>query len=360
MTDRNFGAEIGTESERLKQWFTRAVGAYKIIFGLMIITALILVIIGVILNRTAAVLNFSLAALFVVIWGFITFHPAGLLAMFGLGSLNGLPKDWSVNRLIREGVLPDLSLSNMAKEGFALIGKWAHYSSHVAYFCIVVFTVLGTWYVRNPVAVLPVLVLLAGIGYWAVLSKAAAKWYYRITLGLLITSLGVFLYRGFFAEEGGGSWQAINAPKALHNLSSDLPSTGKNFKKSYWMEIKEDLAAVRFCKLDAGTWTFSMPDVESYDRLIAQERSPQKQRQLLEENPYRRLVQVGDTQPAHFALADGILVNETVVGEPIQVMKKNDCVIIQPRFNEHGQVPIRLVDNKGAMAVRIVFQKVGD
>lgn len=133
----------------------------------------------------------------------------------------------------------------------------------------------------------------------------------------------------------------------------------KTYKKSVWIEIDEKLTPVKICKkLPAGTWKFSMPDVENYDRLIAQERNSKKQRQLLEDSPYRRLVQVGDAQPAHFALADGMLINETVRGETFEI-STDGCAIITPRFVEYGRVPINLVDNRGSMAVRILFEKKG-
>lgn len=251
MADRNFGAEIGIATEEAKEWFTKAIHAYKVAFGLTVLLAVILVMIGTVLNRTAAVFNFSLAAVFVAIWGYLTFHPAGLLAVFGIGGLNGLPKDWSVNRLIREGTLPDLSLSAVAQEGFSLVRKWAQLSSHVAYFAIVVLTVLGTWYVKNVAAVLPVLVLLAGIGFWAVLSKAAAKWYYRITFGILAVSLGTFLYVGFWADESGNestSWRAVQIPGVVATIKGWI---GLNtYEKTVDVSIA-DLTDKKVCGLPA-------------------------------------------------------------------------------------------------------------
>lgn len=133
----------------------------------------------------------------------------------------------------------------------------------------------------------------------------------------------------------------------------------KTYKKSVWIEIDEKLTPVKICKkLPAGTWKFSMPDVEKYEQALLAERDPIRRRQLLEQNPYRRLVQVGESEPAHFALADGMLINETVRGETFEI-STDGCAIITPRFVEYGRVPINLVDNRGSMAVRILFEKKG-
>lgn len=348
MTERNFSAEIGTESERLKQWFTKAVTAFKITFGLMVFVALILVIIGVILNRTVAVLNFSLAALFVVIWGFLTFHPAGLLAVFGLGSLNGLPKDWSVNRLIREGALPDLSLSNMAKEGFALIGKWAHYSAHVAYFCIVVFTVLGTWYVRNPVAVLPVLVLLAGIGYWAVLSKVAAKWYYRITFGLLILSLGIFLYRGFIADEGGSNWRAINLPQAA---SSALPKTSWSLEPTYKKTLDlnfSNLEETTLCGIKPGMRKYSFPQEVLLNQALVDRRL------AIKDHPNYHIIEF-DGQISRYNMADHVRVNGTVPGERFEVAADGCVKVTHNHPKEFRKRAVILGNEPGSLPATVAL-----
>ena len=139
----------------------------------------------------------------------------------------------------------------MATEGLALVRKWAQLSAHVAYFAIVVLTVLGTWYVKNVAAILPVLVLLAGIGFWAVLSKAAAKWYYRITFALLAVSLGTFLCVGFWADENGNestSWRAVQIPGVVTTIKGWI---GLNtYEKTVDVSIA-DLTDKKVCGLPA-------------------------------------------------------------------------------------------------------------
>lgn len=314
--DRNWGAEAGIATDALKTWYYQAIKAYKMSLILLVIGTLILIVLGVKLNQTGnAVANFTIAAAFLVIWAFFTFHPAGLLTVFGIGGLNGLPKDWSLNQLLREGKLPDLSLSTIATQGLELIKKYVHYSAHVAYFAIVVFAVLGTAPIKNAGAVLPVFVLLAGIGLWAALSKAVAKWYYRITVGILIICLIVFLYQAFI---GGGNKQSSQSAASVPSLPDVSSVTnwfnGLGYKKTFTL-VASDLKCQELKGVKPGKRKFSFP------REVAFEQAVLSGRIKSEDNPQWRYVKIGpgDQRPTRKDIADHLRVNDTVPGEYLDV-----------------------------------------
>lgn len=196
--DRDWGAIAGTAVAQLRIWLERVVRVYRMGFVLTMIGAFVLVTLGVMLNKTGFKEgNFVLAAMFLLLWAFFTFYPTGVAAVFGIGGLNGLPKDWSLNAFFREGRLPDLQLSEVIVQGFALVKKFASWSAHLAFFVTIVFVVLGTWKIENTTVVLPVFVILSGVGLWAALFGNGIKWYRRITIGILLVSLVGLLYGGY-------------------------------------------------------------------------------------------------------------------------------------------------------------------
>lgn len=141
--------------------------------------------------------NFVLAAIFLVGWAFLTFHPAVIAIAFGLGTPDGLPKDWSLNKLIREAVLPDLQLSEVVKEGLEFVRKVVRWSKHLALFVTTIFVVLGSWDIENPRVVLPVFVVLAGIGLLSSVFPTKTIWYRRTVTAILLVSLTGLLYTGY-------------------------------------------------------------------------------------------------------------------------------------------------------------------
>lgn len=141
--------------------------------------------------------NFVLAAIFLVGWAFLTFHPAVIAIAFGLGTPDGLPKDWSLNKLIREAVLPDLKLSEVVKEGLEFVRKVVRWSKHLALFVTTIFVVFGSWNIENPSVVLPVFVVLAGIGLLSSLFQTKTIWYKRTVTAILFVSLTSLLYTGY-------------------------------------------------------------------------------------------------------------------------------------------------------------------
>lgn len=198
MSSHNWGpigtaAMIGIETglERARRTYIRG-------FTWLVIASVLMITLGVALNKHGYLLaNFYLAAGFLVAWAFFTFYPASIISIFGIGGLKGLPTDWSVNRLLREGALPDLELSNIAKEGFSLIRKYVIWSSHLALFVVVVFVTLGTWRLERGSIVLPVFIVLAGSGFWAALFTKGSVWYKRVVIAILLVSLAGLVYTGY-------------------------------------------------------------------------------------------------------------------------------------------------------------------
>lgn len=259
--DRNWAAQAGITYDQFMIWVEAVTIAYKKIFACLLIGTVLGVILGVIANRAGMPLwNFIFAAVFLVVWLFLEFHPKGLLVVFGVGGLNGLPKDWGINQLIRDGKLPDLRLSEVVKQGFELIKKLSYYSAHVAFFVTVMFVVLGTFELKTASAVLPVFVLLAAIGLWSILAKVPAKWYFRITGLILLVSIVIFLYKGFV--DGG------DEVSASASTSEPAPKKGNSFKKAYAdltykrtfdLEISS-FQDVEMCGVRPGTRKFSVPN----------------------------------------------------------------------------------------------------
>lgn len=236
-TDFHVEGKIALEQTKLE--IDKARRVYLIGFVSLIGAIIVLTVIGTILNQTVPTLNFIIVAAFVAVLAYFVIHPVGLLTVFGLGTLEGLPKDWSINNIFTEGAppFPNLSLENMAISGFALVKKYVHYASHIAYFAIVFFTVLGTWKLADAWVVLPILVVLAGMGLWAALSKAKPRWYFGITALVLMAALATFLYRGV----GGAT------------VVSDL-----RYSKAFDIEV-ENLNDTSFCGVRPGTRKFHAP-----------------------------------------------------------------------------------------------------
>lgn len=324
--DRNWGAQGDIAQDALATKLLEVIKLYKKAFGWLVIGTILLVALGVKLNQSGfAVANFVLALGFLLVLGFYIFHPAGLLTVFGIGGLSGLPKDWSFNQLLREGKLPNLSLSEVANQGLELVRKLVHYSAHVAYFAIVVFTVLGTWYIQDAVAVLPVFVMLAGIGLWAALSKVVAKWYYRITLGIIMVSLLIFLYQAFFGgksemvtKEGATSWAAAKAPvvkgaaETVSNMFDDL-----NYQHSVTIGITEEAfrpAGQQFCGegVRPGKWQFVFP------------REAELEKWHKQESGFRTINPDGSTNTPQ-SFISRVRINKVMSGEERVVIGDDDC-----------------------------------
>lgn len=141
--------------------------------------------------------NFVLATIFLIAWALLTFHPAVIAIAFGLGTPDGLPKDWSLNKLLKEAALPDLQLSEVVKEGLEFVRKVVRWSKHLALFITTIFVVLGSWDIENPRVVLPVFVVLAGIGLLSSLFPTKTIWYRRTVTAILLVSLTGLLYTGY-------------------------------------------------------------------------------------------------------------------------------------------------------------------
>lgn len=141
--------------------------------------------------------NFFLALIFLIASTFCFFYPGFLIWIFGIGSVDGLPKDWSLNKLLKEQTLPDLQVSNLVNQGVDAIKKTVRWAAHITLFTQMFFVVLGTWELENSRVVIPILVVLAGIGLCTYLFSSTAKWYKRAAWGIMLTSLSVFVYNGY-------------------------------------------------------------------------------------------------------------------------------------------------------------------
>lgn len=303
--DRNFRAEGGITLEQLKIWLEKAIQIYKIAFALLVIGAIVLVILGVKFNRwDMAGANFILALVFLIVWAFFEFHPAGLLVTFGLGGLNGLPKNWSLNQFIREGTLPDLQLSEVIRQGFELIKKLSYYSMHIAFFMTVMFMVLGTFELKTAKAVLPVFIALAGIGLWSILAKVHPKWYFRVTGILLFVSLAIFLYKGFVS--GDDETVGAPAPKEVARSFGNMWSSW-NYRKTFDLEITS-FQDHKLCGIRSGTRTFSIP------------------------SDIRSRIYVTTAKGENTDITSTIRLNGTVPGETFEV--ENKCVTVSFAFNQ--------------------------
>ena len=158
----------------------------------------IAVVLGIILNNIGwKEGNFVLALIFLIASTFYSFYPGALIWVFGIGSINGLPKDWSLNKLIKEQTLPDLNLSEMISKGLAEIKKSVQIAAHITLFTQMFFVVLGTWELQNSRVVIPIMVVLASIGLCSYLFSSTAIWYKRAAWGIMLTSLSVLLYNGY-------------------------------------------------------------------------------------------------------------------------------------------------------------------
>ncbi len=189
------GTAVMTGVDTGFEWARRT---YIRVFTWLVIASVLMVALGVTLNKWGYLIaNFYIAAVFLILWAFLTFYPGSVAIAFGIGGLSGLPKDWSINRLIREGALPDLQLSNVAKEGLALVQKYIRWSAHLAFFVAIVFVTLGTWRLENGKVVLPVFVVLSGIGLWAALFTKDTVWYKRVTIIILLAALVGLVYTGY-------------------------------------------------------------------------------------------------------------------------------------------------------------------
>jgi hypothetical protein len=164
----------------------------------MVIGTLIAISLGVFFNQAGIKGgNFVIAAIFLVAWAFFTFYPAFLAIAFGLGSLDGLPKDWSLKRLLKESDIPDLQLSEVITKGLEFVKKVVRWSSHLALFVTTVFVILGSWDIVNPRVILPVFVVLAGIGLLSSVFPTKTIWYRRTVTAILFVSLTGLLYTGY-------------------------------------------------------------------------------------------------------------------------------------------------------------------
>lgn len=177
--------------EHVKQLYIHA-------FKWLLIGTAIAIALGVILNNIGwKEGNFVLALIFLIASAFFFFYPGFLIWVFGLGSINGLPQDWSLNRLLREQTLPDLQLSSLVKEGVAAIKQTVRWAAHITLFTQMFFVVLGTWELENSRVVIPIMVVLASIGLCTYLFSSTAKWYKRAAWGIMLTSLTVLVYNGY-------------------------------------------------------------------------------------------------------------------------------------------------------------------
>lgn len=172
---------------------------------------------------------FIIVVPFLVAWVFLQFYPAFILTLLGVGALDGLPKDWSLNRLIKEQTLPDLSLSAMARSGFEFIGKVVRYGAQAALFAIVTSVVLGSWDLANPKTVLPILVILAGFGILAVLYPPGKPWYRWIVTGILLAALAQQLWDAYVPvkeqKEAGAALR--NTGTAVKDATTGLLGSGE-------------------------------------------------------------------------------------------------------------------------------------
>lgn len=141
--------------------------------------------------------NFALALIFLIASTFYSFYPGALIWVFGIGSVNGLPEDWSLNKLIKEQTLPDLNLSVVVSSGLAEIKKSVKIAAHVTLFTQMFFVVLGTWELENSRVVIPIMVVLASTGLCTYLFSSTPKWYKRAAWGIMLTSLCVLIYNGY-------------------------------------------------------------------------------------------------------------------------------------------------------------------
>ncbi len=243
--ERNTDAELGIIKSRLEAKAHTIRKWYFLGFCSVVASALVLVSVGAAFNTAGyAIVNFVFAAAFLIVWAYFTHHPWGILGAATVGVADGLPKDWSINRLkelLSEGgkPFPDLSLSNIADEAWKWIGRYVRMSAQLAYFVTVVFVVMGTFHIKNPYAILPIFIVLAGLLMWLVFKGSPLKWYPRITSLILFVSLSVFVYKAFVGEPQhdeptGGV--VIPSPQAI---ASGVTNVLNGFTSARWVVVDE-------------------------------------------------------------------------------------------------------------------------
>lgn len=200
-------------------------------------------IVGAIFVVTAGVLaniagfpgfNYVLAGVELVIGIYFLTKPAAVLSVFGLGSFtSGLP-DIKVGEILRNGVsaIPNFELKKFLGAGWAIVEATTRKVAHVFFFLVVLHTTLGTFPIADPAMVLPVLVILTGIGLWAALFTEKAVWYKRVTIGILLVALSGVLWKAYVIpspSEAGEEAEKLLVQNAVQLDKNDAAYIKGNF-----------------------------------------------------------------------------------------------------------------------------------
>lgn len=342
---RNWRAIRSIVGDEGLRWMEYARRFYLRAFITLVIAAIITLAVMVGANFVGVKgLAFWLVIPFLIVWALCQFYPAVLLTLFGVGSLDGLPKDWSLNRLLKERELPDLSLSAMATSGLGLIRKIVLWGAQVALFVIVLGVVLGTWELENPKVVVPVLVILTGIGLWTAVYPTTSQWYRRIVISILLVAVALQLWDGYVSVP--------TQKKATATVTGF--SLWKTQEKS--LTLSGDLGQVwKVCGLEPGKWKYDLvgnPTIEADTGFVAKIRGvPQKADPVF--YPRYRGFESG---PKHdwALLADGVApLEELVIGKKgcVEMSVNMFSDILQKVTRQKTQI-------KDPKEVEIVFTKV--
>ena len=188
-TDRNWREVFSGAGQLPKDWLDTAQRWHRHFLLKAIPAILLTLVLGVGLNAAGwKEVNF-LFALAAILGGlFFATQPKVVLAVFGVGALwNGL-LDAKVT-----GAKANLD------QGLQFVSdKYVRPVGHVLLLTTVVFVFLGTYRIQNPLAILPLIVVVMGLGLWAALFASDTTWYRRITLKLLLAAGVMSLIGAYF------------------------------------------------------------------------------------------------------------------------------------------------------------------
>ncbi len=193
----SFIKAVLTEGEQLLEWANKW---HQTIVFWTIVGAVFVLALGVLTNLAGFPrFNFVLAAITLLAGIFFLTKPALVLSVVGIGSLtSGLP-DIKLGEILRNGVgsLPNFELKKILGSGWGAIKATTHKVAHALFLLTVILIVLGTFPISDPALVLPALVVLTGFGLWTAIfaEKNVARWYRRITIGILLIAGGTIFFK---------------------------------------------------------------------------------------------------------------------------------------------------------------------
>ncbi len=200
-TANNTSAMAGIATTEFFLWRRRVLWTYTGAFIAIAVILMVLVKMMVGWNHSAVIdmepglmlRSYGVAVLGLLFWAFVRHFPDALGIMVGLGTIKGLP-DFKLGEFLRNGTIPNFDRKLVGDAIWETFQKFWKVLDHLMLFFLVLCVTFGTFPIENPSGVIGSLVVLAGIGLWAMLFTHEAKWYKRITFAILMVSMGVMLY----------------------------------------------------------------------------------------------------------------------------------------------------------------------